>query len=190
MRRPEKEAAFSWKLTCVGLCFAVVINVTVARGESKMQFGKPDVLIVSGDLKGERRQSLIDAAQQFYTFWNTGDPALLSRVISPSFTDRALPPGRPQGPDGPLFAFRQFTKAVPDLRCEVLQQIIVQDRVVSHLRFTGHFSGAFGSLHGHGQDVDFIATDIIRIDAHGQITDNWHIEDNLTFLKQIGAVPQ
>ena len=176
--------------TCVSLCFAALINLAVARGESKMQFGKPDVLIVSGDLTDERRQSLIDTARGFYTFWNTGDPALLSRVISPSFTDRDLPPGRPQGPNGPLFAFQQFTKAVPDLHCEVLQQIIVQDRVVSHLRFTGHFSGEFGKLHGRGQSVDFIATDIIRIDARGQIIDNWHLEDNLTFLKQIGAVPQ
>ena len=96
--------------------------------------------------------------------------------------------GRPQGPDGPLFAFRQFKKAVPELHCEVLQQIIVQDRVVSNLRFTGHFTGTFAKRQGKGQNVDFVATDILRIDQHGQITDNWHLEDNLTFLKQIGAV--
>ena len=182
-RRRSRES-----LTCVGLCFAILMDWPVARGESKMQFGKPDVLIVSGDLKGERRQALIDAAQLFYTFWNTGDPAVMSRVLSPSFMDRDRPPGRPQGPGGPLFAYRQFTTAVPDLRCEVLQQIIVEDRVVSHLRFTGHFKGIFGKLQGRGQRVDFVATDILRIDDHAQITDNWHLEDNLTFLKQIGAV--
>lgn len=35
----------------------------------------------------------------------------------------------------------------------------------------------------------FIATDIYRI-ANGQIAENWHLEDNLTFLQQIGVVAQ
>ena len=42
-----------------------------------------------------------------------------------------------------------------------------------------------------GQPVDFIATDILAV--HGdRITDNWHLilEDNLTFLQQIGLVPR
>ena len=174
----------------VVLFLATCSIVARSHGQDSAQLGKADVLIVSNDLAETQRQMLIDTAHGFYTFWNTGDPKLLSRVISPSFTDRDLPPGRPQGPDGPLFAFRQFTKAVPDLHCYVLQQIIVQDRVVSNLRFTGHFTGTFGKLQGTGQTVDFVATDILRIDQRGQITDNWHLEDNLTFLKQIGAVSQ
>ncbi|AXC12043.1 hypothetical protein ACPOL_2730 [Acidisarcina polymorpha] len=35
--------------------------------------------------------------------------------------------------------------------------------------------------------MDFIATDILRIQA-GKITDNWHLEDNLTFQQQIAAM--
>jgi hypothetical protein len=53
------------------------------------------------------------------------------------------------------------------------------------LRFTGHFTGIFQGTVGHGQPVDFIATDILRVRG-GMITDNWHLEDNLTFLTQIG----
>jgi predicted ester cyclase len=77
---------------------------------------------------------------------------------------------------------------VPDLRVAVLQQLVVGDRVVSHLRFTGHFTGTFGGVSGQGQSVDFIATDILKI-SDGKITDNWHLEDNLTFLRQMGALP-
>ena len=69
----------------------------------------------------------------------------------------------------------------------VTQRLVVGDRVVSHLRFTGHFTGTFQALQGEGQAVDFIATDILRV-HDGRITDNWHLEDNLTFLKQIGIV--
>jgi predicted ester cyclase len=99
-----------------------------------------------------------------------------------------LPPGRPQGPTGPIAASKAFLAAVPDIRLAVLQQLVVGDRVVSHLRFTGHFTGTFGDTAGKGQPVDFIATDILKI-GDGKITDNWHLEDNLTFLRQIGVVP-
>lgn len=151
--------------------------------------GKPQVLVVASDIALSRRNALLRVAHDFYVFWNTGDAPTLSRVISPSFIDRDLPPGRPQGPTGPLWAIRRFKAAVPDLSCEVLQQIVAGDRVVSHLRFKGHFTGGFGTIKGAGQSVDFVATDILRIDSDDRIVDNWHIEDNLEFLKQIGAVP-
>lgn len=166
----------------------VTLHVAASSQSNSTSRAKPDTLIVAGDLSDQQKQKFLDTARGFYEFWNSGDPALLSHVISPEFIDRDLPPGRPQGPKGPLFAIQQFKKAVPDLRCEVLQQIIVADRVVSHLRFTGHFTGTFGKLQGTGQNVDFVATDILRVDQRGEISENWHLEDNLTFLKQIGAV--
>jgi predicted ester cyclase len=75
---------------------------------------------------------------------------------------------------------------VPDLRCDVEQMIISGDRVVSHLHFHGTFTGTFGKLKGKGQKIDFIATDIYEI-GDGKIVANWHIEDNLTLMKQLGA---
>jgi predicted ester cyclase len=64
--------------------------------------------------------------------------------------------------------------------------ILADDRVVTHMDFTGHFSGKFGSTQGNGQVINFIATDIVRV-QDGHITDNWHIEDNLTLLTQMGV---
>ena len=113
----------------------------------------------------------------------------LRQAISESFVDHTLPPGRPQGPAGPAAASKAFLAAVPDLKVVVSQQILAGDRVVSHLRFTGHFTGQFKNTKGIGQRVDFIATDILAV--HGdRITDNWHLEDNLTFLQQIGLIPR
>jgi SnoaL-like polyketide cyclase len=47
----------------------------------------------------------------------------------------------------------------------VSQQMLARDRVVSHLRFTGHFTRQFSNTQGIGQQVDFIATDILAV--HG-----------------------
>jgi predicted ester cyclase len=65
--------------------------------------------------------------------------------------------------------------------------IVAGDRVVTHLQFTGHFTGTFLGTRGQGQKVEFIATDIYRV-AGGRIAEDWHLEDNLTFFQQVGLV--
>ncbi len=148
----------------------------------------PQNLIVAGDISAARRAVLLRPVDAFYGFWVNGSAKLLEQAVSPSFFDHSLPAGRPQGPAGPAAASKAFLAAVPDLRVAVIQRLVVGDRVVSHLRFTGHFTGTFDATAGRGQSVDFIATDILKISG-GKITDNWHLEDNLSFLQQIGVVP-
>ena len=152
-----------------------------------VQMVAPKEKIVAPDIEPARLAAMEAAADAFYGFWTNGSEALLGAAIAPTFTDHTLPPGRPQGPAGPAAASRGFLGAVPDLRVTVVQRLIVGDRVVSHLRFEGHFTGTFMGRPGEGQTVDFIATDILRV-ADGRITDNWHLEDNLTFLRQIGVI--
>ena len=120
-------------------------------------------------------------------FWNTGNETLARDALAANFVDKTPPEGRKQGPEGAILASRSFRTAVPDLRCDVEQMIISGDRVVSHLHFYGTFTGTFGRLKGKGQKIDFIATDIYEI-RDGKIAANWHIEDNLTLMKQLGAL--
>ena len=54
------------------------------------------------------------------------------------------------------------------------------------MKFTGHFTGKFGQTQGKGKPIEFIATDLAKVE-NGQISDNWHIEDNLTLLQQMGV---
>lgn len=148
---------------------------------------QPHELIVDKSLPAQQVQQQIRAARLYDTFWSTGDEAQARAALAPDFTDRTLPAGRPQGIAGPLAASKGFHAAVPDVHADVEQMIVTGDRVITHLHFTGHFTGTFNGVQGKGQPVDFIATDIYRI-RDGQITDNWHLEDNLTFLQQLGVV--
>jgi predicted ester cyclase len=132
------------------------------------------------------RDATVKAARAFYDFWNTGDTAYLNEALAASFTDRTLPPGRPQGPEGPAYASRQFRAAVPDLKVDVEKMVVSGEYVTVHMVFTGHFSGRFGSTQGTGQPIRFIATDLLRIRG-GHVTDNWHLEDNLTLFQQMGV---
>lgn len=150
---------------------------------------RPQEMVISPEIDDAHLAALLDPVDAFYGFWVNGSPALLRHAIGSDFTDHTLPAGRPQGPAGPAAASQTFLAAVPDLEVAVVQRLVVGDRVVSHLRFTGHFTGSFMGREGTGQKVDFIATDIVRV-QDGRITDNWHLEDNLTFFQQIGVVAQ
>jgi predicted ester cyclase len=169
------------------LISAPALSAQVGDSEA-LAMSRPQELIVASGLTPARCAALLRPVNAFYGFWVNGSTQLLDQAISPRFFDHALPPGRPQGPTGPAAASKAFLSAVPDLRVAVVQQLVVGDRVVSHLRFTGHFTGRFADSVGKGQSIDCIATDILKI-VEGKITDNWHLEDNLTFLRQIGLLP-
>jgi len=143
-------------------------------------------LMIAASIPDAQRDATMKAVQAFYDFWNTGDETLLKEAVALNFTDHTLPPGRPQGPQGPAFASRRFRIAVPDLKVTVEKMIVTGDYVTVHMHFTGHFTGKFGQTQGKGQPVPFIATDLVKIE-NGRITDNWHIEDNLTLLQEMGV---
>jgi predicted ester cyclase len=150
---------------------------------------EPHNLTIDRSLRREQADAEILAARRYDTFWDTGYEELARAALAPNFVDDTLPAGRAQGIDGPLAASRFMRIAIPDLRCEIEQMIVAGDRVVTHLRFRGHFTGRLGQIRGQGQTINFIATDIYRI-AGGRIAENWHIEDNLTLQQQLGLVPQ
>jgi predicted ester cyclase len=146
---------------------------------------KIDDLVVASTIPAAQRDTTIKTAKAFYQFWNGGDESLLQAAIAPNFIDHTLPAGRPQGPQGPAFASKNFRAAVPDLSVEVRKMVVAGDYVTVQLDFRGHFTGNFGQTKGNGQAIDFIATDLLKI-TDGRITDNWHIEDNLTLLSKMG----
>ena len=161
---------------------AVLANAPVYAADGV----KIDEIVVAASIDDAQRDQTVKAARAFYDFWNNGDENSLESAVASTFTDRTLPPGRPQGPGGPAFASRQFRGAVPDLGVTIRKMVVAGDYVTVHMIFTGHFTGTFGTAKGQGQAIAFNATDLIKI-GNGRITDNWHIEDNLTLLKQMGV---
>lgn len=160
---------------------------TAAYAAPDTQLVRPRVQLVDSSLPAAQAEASVLAARRYASFWNNGDEALARAALAPEFTDRTLPPGRAQGLPGPLAASAFVRAAVPDMRADIEQLIVSGDRAIVHLRFQGHFTGSFKGVQGKGQAIDFIATDIYRI-AGGRITDNWHIEDNLAFLRQLGLI--
>lgn len=178
----SSKAMIQGTACALSLVLAMVLAVPAFAADDV----KIDDLVVAAPISSAQRDATVHAARTFYAFWNNGDAALLTRVLAPTFTDHTLPPGRPQGPEGPAFASRQFRAAVPDLTVDVEKMIVAGDYVTVHMTFTGHFTGKFAQTQGTGQPIRFIATDLLKI-TDGHVTDNWHIEDNLALLLQMGV---
>lgn len=164
---------------------ALAIGVLLAA-PARADAVKIDDLVVATTVPAAERDATVAAAKAFYQFWNSGDEAALKAAIADDFVDHTLPAGRPQGPQGPAFASKNFRAAVPDLSVEVVKMIVAGDYVTVHMQFRGHFTGSFGTTKGSGQAIDFIATDLLKVTG-GRVTDNWHIEDNLTLLSKMGV---
>ncbi|AUV00653.1 ester cyclase [Phytobacter ursingii] len=169
------------------LAALMLLPISSAVFSAPPELVKPHELIAQSHTSSAHVTALETVARRYATFWNTGDEALAREALADNFVDKTPPEGRKQGPEGALLASRAFRTAVPDLRCEVEQMIVAGDRVVSHLHFRGHFTGTFGKLKGKGQQVDFIATDIYQVRGN-KIIANWHLEDNLTLMKQLGVL--
>jgi len=132
-------------------------------------------------------QPVILAARRYAAFWNTGEARYAEAALAQNFVDRTLPSGRPQGIKGVLEASKNFRSAIPDLRAEMEELFVVNDRAVVRYNFMGHFNGRFKDLKGDGREISFRAVDIYRV-QNGQISDNWHLEDNLSLMQQLGIV--
>ncbi|CAM5664561.1 hypothetical protein KAURM247S_02368 [Kitasatospora aureofaciens] len=100
---------------------------------------QPKSLTVDRSIGARRAAQEVRLAQQLYTFWNTGRQRYLDAAISPQFRDNTLPPGRPQGPAGPLAASKTFRAAVPDLTCELSDVLVTGDRITARLVFRGRY---------------------------------------------------
>lgn len=168
-------------ISIIALCLSLIAGPALA------DLPQPEALIIDKGLPKEESEKMIHAARLFYAFWDTGVSDYAREALSPDFLDRTLPEGRPQGPEGPLFASAHFRQVVPDLHCRVEEMLVIGDRVIARLVFSGHHSGPFLGKEPTGKQIEFHAIDIYRI-KDGKITDNWHIEDNLSLFKQLGVI--
>lgn len=146
---------------------------------------EPEALQISNGLSEKEALSLFHTAQQYYAFWDTGIEGYAKQALASNFIDLNLPKGRPQGPEGPLIASKEFRQAVPDLSVTVKSVYLLKNKVISQLLFKGHFTGTFGKSKGKGQAITFSAVDMYTIE-HEKIINNWHLEDNLTLMQQLG----
>ena len=123
------------------LCLIAVFSWSaVASAEENLPTPRSIILTARQE---QAAQPVILAARRYAAFWNTGEARYAEAALAQNFVDRTLPSGRPQGLKGVLEASKNFRAAIPDLRAEIEELLVVNDRAVVRYSFTGHFTGTF-----------------------------------------------
>ena len=175
--------AWPWSIMC---CLLAMVS-TEMPAQLQGSLPQPESMTLDRSLSDIDAAQMIKAARLFYAFWDTGNSEYLSGAVDNDFRDNTLPEGRPQGRAGLLFASQAFRSAVPDLHCKIEDLLLSGDKVTARLTFTGTHKGEFMGHSATGRPVNFFAIDILRIRG-GKIVEDWHLEDNLTLLEQLGVV--
>ena len=166
------------------LLIAAFNGAALASAEENLP-APQSVVVAAGE--EQAAEPIILAARRYAAFWNTGEARYAEAALAQNFVDRTLPSGRRQGVKGVLEASKNFRAAIPDLKAKIEELLVVHERAVVRYSFTGHFTGSFKDLKGNGREINFRAVDIYRV-QNGQISDNWHLEDNLSLMQQLGVV--
>jgi predicted ester cyclase len=180
----DRNVTLSQSFVCLLSLIAILLGTAAVSAEEILPAPRSIILAAGQEQAAE---PLILAARRYAAFWNTGEPRYAEAALAQNFIDRTLPSGRPQGLKGVLEASKNFRAAIPDLTAEIEELLAVNDRAVVRYTFMGHFTGAFKDLKGDGRAISFRAVDIYRV-QNGQISDNWHLEDNLSLMQQLGVV--
>ena len=178
------SSALYWSIMCGLLVIVPTKTAAQAQGPPLPQ---PESMTVDRSLSKADAAQMIKTARLFYAFWDTGNAEYAFAAVDDSFRDNTLPAGRPQGLNGLLYASQTFRSAVPDLHCKIEDLLVSGDKITARLTFTGTHKGEFMGQPATGKPVRFFAIDILRIRG-GKIVEDWHLEDNLTLLEQLGVL--
>ena len=118
---------------------------------------------------------------------NRGDLALVDEIFDPSFVDH----GQEQHGDreGVKLGVAALRRAFPDLRYELQDEIVTDDRVVSRLAARGTMRGELFGLPATGRTAGWEEIHITRL-IDGRFVEHWSVSDQLGMLRQLGLVPE
>lgn len=127
--------------------------------------------------------------RDYFTAFAAGDSAWMERHIAPGFVRHD--PGLPfevRGPAGVKQLHDVLLPAFPDMALPLEDLIAEGEKVLVRLRVQGTHTGAFGDLAATGRKIDIGVLDLFQI-RDGQFIEHWALLDNLSMLKQLGALP-
>ncbi len=120
---------------------------------------------------------------------SAGDLDGFAALVADDFVEREELPGLPPTKDGMLDYFRMLFVSFPDLRLDVDDLIVGDDKAVARVTASGTHQGEFMGVPATGKQVSMPLIDIMRFDDDGLICEHWGVADLLSLMQQLGVVP-
>jgi predicted ester cyclase len=128
------------------------------------------------------------ARQTLEESFPTADEAGLAELVHPDCVNHDAPPGAPQGLEGMTWSMRMLEAAFSDRRYEIHQAIAEGDTVVLHCTFHGRHTGEFLGLAPTNRPFAYRQVHLVRF-QDGKAIEHWAVRDDLSLLRQLGALP-
>jgi len=116
--------------------------------------------------------------------WETFD-----ELNADDFVNLSAPPGVPSDKEGGKMFLAAFISAFPDSTVTIQDMIAEGDRVVTKKTFSGTHTGELNGIPPTGNRVSIQYVDIMRV-RDGQIVEHWLAMDQLSFMQQLGVIPE
>jgi predicted ester cyclase len=119
---------------------------------------------------------------------NKRDLDLLDELVRPDYIEHDPLPGQSEGIPGMKQRYSMLFAGL-DPQFTIEDMIAEGDQVVTKKTFTGTHTGEFSGIPPTGNRVSIQYVDIMRV-LDGQIVEHWLSMDQLSFMQQLGVVPQ
>src|SRR4051794_13172620 len=120
--------------------------------------------------------------------WQRGNMSVGDQLVSPNLVDHMPLPGQTSGRAGHHQAVQMIRTAFPDLQFQIHHVVVDGDIIVGHWTMQATHQGELLGVPPTGKSVTISGIDLGRWE-NGQLAEIWHVEELLTMLQQIGAVP-
>jgi steroid delta-isomerase-like uncharacterized protein len=136
---------------------------------------------------------VVDTKARARAFWaelfNAHDLGRLEDFIAPGSVNHNAREGTPDGPDGACEIFARLWTGFPDMTFEVETMVAEDDKVVCIGTMIGTHDGPFHGLAPTTKHTAARHVHVITFNEDGLITDHLAVRDDVTMLRQIGAIP-
>jgi steroid delta-isomerase-like uncharacterized protein len=137
----------------------------------------------------QEKQALIE---RLHDIWSTGDTRSINEVYAEGFIAH-MPKGWGPAPsrdghDGIRRAIERLRVGFPDWGEHIDDMVIDDDRVAVRYHSTGTHLGTFAGMPASGRRIEIDELSIFRI-KDGRVVEQWCLNDDLAFGKQIRGEP-
>ncbi|MBV8335354.1 MAG: ester cyclase [Alphaproteobacteria bacterium] len=136
------------------------------------------------------KQRVIDFVEEI---WHKGNLDALDQYIAPGYVRHTRQGGREGGRD--VIGIEDARKSIaalrtafPDIHFTADDILVDWDKVVVRWTCTGTHRGLFRGIPPTGKHITFIDINIYRL-RDGKIVERWAVEDSVSLLQQLGAMP-
>ena len=126
------------------------------------------------------------AARRFFQeVVSEGRLDVIPDLIAEDFVEHETLPGAPEGRDAVAWFVTSFRGAVPDLRVEVDDLIVEDDKLVARSTWSGTQEGELFGIPATGRRFAMNVIDIVRFDGD-RVVEHWGVSDVAGMMQQVG----